>query len=215
MDKRLLAITKESFDALLAWLDTDREVAGRKYETIRAGLIRIFVSQGFSDADYLTDRAINIVTTKLPEIRDDYVGEPARYFYAVARNVAHEARRRKEIATDKIPESQSPAPVAKTSDRYDCLIDCLKKLSHEKRELILDYYLYEGRDKIEHHRQIARELGITDGALRTRAHHIRAGLEKCVLECVKNLDEKQKTTLSALLKRRQMSTTAIAKEQQP
>jgi DNA-directed RNA polymerase specialized sigma24 family protein len=213
MDKRLLAVTKESFDALLAWLDTDREVAGRKYETIRAGLIRILVSQGFSDADYLTDRTINIVIAKLPEIREDYVGEPARYFYAVARNVAHEARRRKEIATDNIPER--PTQVTNTSDRYDCLITCLKRLSHEKSELILDYYLYEGRDKIEHHRRMARELGITDGALRTRAHHIRAGLEKCVLDCARNLDEKQKTSWSALLKRRQMTTTAIGKEQQP
>lgn len=211
MNKRALVITQESFDALLAWLDTDREAAGRKYETIRAGLIRIFVSQGFSDAEYLTDRTINIVINKLPEIREDYVGEPARYFYAVARNVAHEARRRREIATDKIPER--PSQVTSTSDRYDCLIRCLKMLSHEKRELMLDYYLYEGRDKIEHHRRMARELGLTDGALRTRTHHIRANLEKCVLDCTKNLDEKQKTAWGALLKRRQRKT-AIGKEHQ-
>ncbi|HEX8846800.1 MAG TPA: hypothetical protein VF791_19310 [Pyrinomonadaceae bacterium] len=211
MDKRSLAITQESFDALLAWLDMDREAAGRKYETIRAALIRIFVSQGFSDAEYLTDRTINTVIVKLPEIREDYVGEQARYFYAVARNIAHEARRRKEIATDKIPER--PSQIATTSDRYNCLINCLKWLAHEKRELILDYYLYEGRDKVEHHRRMARELGITDGALRTRAYHIRANLEKCVLDCVKNLDEKQKTSWNALLKR-EPKATAISKENQ-
>lgn len=192
-------ISQEPFDTLLAWLDTEREAAGRKYEIIRAGLVRIFVSQGFSDAENLADLTINRVTNRLPDIRESYVGDPARYFHGVARNIAHEARRRKEIATDKIPER--PSQVTNTSDRYNCLLGCLKLLPREKSELILDYYLYEGRDKIEHRRRMAAELEITEGALRTRVHHIRAKLEKCVLDCTKNLNEKQKTIWSALLER--------------
>lgn len=186
-----LAITLESFEALLEWLDTNREAAGRKYELIRGGLIRIFISRGFNDAEDLADLTINRVVDRLPDIRADYVGEPARYFHGVARNVTREAGRRKEVATERPPERT--APIAKTSDRHDCLIKCLQLLPDGKRELILDYYLYDGRDKIEHHRRMAEELGVTEGALRTRAFHIRAALEVCVLECVQRVAGKRIT----------------------
>src|SRR5262245_42458771 len=122
------------FDSLLAWLDQDREAAGRKYETIRTSLIRIFMSNGFDDVEDLADVTINRVTDKLPEIIDTFEGEPANFFFGVARNVLHEARRRREIATDRIPEK--PSQITKTSDNYDCLISCLKVLPGDKRELI-------------------------------------------------------------------------------
>jgi DNA-directed RNA polymerase specialized sigma24 family protein len=198
--KRAPATAQESFDALLAWLDPAREVAGRKYETIRSGLIRIFISQGFSDPEDLADLTINRVIGRLPDIKDNYVGEPARYFHGVARNVTHEARRRKEIATDTIPETYTPLP--QTTDKYECLLKCLNVLSVAKRELILEYYLYRGRDKVEQHKRMAAELGISEGALRTRVHHIRAGLEQCVLHCVQDVTMKQKPAWKALLKKR-------------
>jgi DNA-directed RNA polymerase specialized sigma24 family protein len=207
-----LTDSQEPFDALLTWLDPDREIAGQKYAVIHAGLVRIFVSQGFSGAEDLADLTINRVVNKLPDIREGYVGEPARYFHGVARNIILEARRRKEIVTDNIPERLSQ--VTKTSDRYDYLLKCLDLLSSEKRELILDYYLYAGRDKIAHHRRMAEELSITEGALRTRAHHIRGALEKCVLQCIKNLVEKQKRPWKPLLKRRQIIDN-IHQEHQP
>jgi RNA polymerase sigma factor (sigma-70 family) len=184
-----LVITPEAFDIFLTWLDPNSEAAGQKYEIIRTGLLRIFISHGFSDAEDLTDQTINRVVARLPDIKDNYVGEKARYFHGVARNVIREARRRKEIATDAPPERLSQ--IANTSDEYECLLKCLKFLTQEKRELILDYHLYERRSKIEHHQQMAQELGITEGALRTRAHHIRATLEKCVLQCTKALGRKQ------------------------
>lgn len=194
-----MAIIKESFEALLEWLDQNREIAGRKYETIRTGLIRIFVSQGFSDAEDLADLTINRVSDRLPEIRDGYIGDPARYFHGVARNIIREARRRREVATEV-----SPVQLSRTinpSDEYECLLQCLKLLPPEKSELILDYYLYEGHDKIEHHKRMAEELGITEGALRTRAHHIRAALEKCVRQCTKNPAKKQISPARTLLRK--------------
>jgi RNA polymerase sigma factor (sigma-70 family) len=198
-----------SFDDLLDWLGPD---PGRQYEIIRAGLIRIFISKGFSDAEDLADETIDRVAKKVPEIREGYEGEKARYFHGVARNIIHEARRRKEIGTDKLPERSTP--LTHTSDKYDCLLGCLRLLPAQKRELILDYYLYEGKGKVECHRRMAEELGISVGALRTRAHHIRRDLEKCVLQCAKNLMSKQKTSLRALLKRRH-TMSAANKERQP
>jgi len=182
---------EESFESLLTWLDPNREIAGQKYEVIRAGLIRIFVSKGFSDAEDLADTVINRVMKKLPEIRDTYVGEPVRYFHGVARNIIRETLRRKEIATDTVPSFSEE--VESHSDEYDCLVKCLRFLAREKRELILDYHIYDGRDKVEQHRHMAEELGITEGALRGRAHHLRGSLEKCIRQCLEGMagNEKQ------------------------
>ena len=80
------------------------------------------------------------------------------------------------------------------SDEYDCLMKCLKFLQSEKRELIVDYYIYDGREKITHHRQMASELGITEGALRGRAHHLRVNLEKCIAECIERMRSNEKDT---------------------
>lgn len=182
-----------SFDDLLDWLGPD---PGQQYEIIRAGLIKIFISKGFDDAEDLADQTIDRVVKKLPEIREGYEGEKTRYFYGVARNVMHEARRRREVSTDNVPENPMRVPVR--SDEYECLLKCLELLPSEKRDLILDYYLYEGGDKVKHHQRMAEELGVTAGALRTRAHHTRRDLEKCVRECAGKLAGKQKAARGTL-----------------
>jgi DNA-directed RNA polymerase specialized sigma24 family protein len=193
-----LAISRESFEALLSWLDPDPDIAGQKYETIRAGLIRIFISQGFNDAEDLADLTINRVIVRLSDIRENYVGDPTSYFRGVARKIILEARRRKEIATNEVPERLSQ--VINTSDEYECLLKCLKFLSREKRELILDYHLYEGQDKIVQHRLQAQERGIKESALRVQAHRIRETLEKCVLDCAKKLHREINSTQASISK---------------
>jgi DNA-directed RNA polymerase specialized sigma24 family protein len=177
-----LTTPTEPFDELLDWLDSDRETAGKKYETIRAGLVRLFISHGLSDAEYYADETIDRVVKRLPEIRPTYVGEPASYFRGVARYVLLEAVRKKEVAVDFLPDSIIEPPRA--SDLAECLRECLGQLPREKRELILDYHVHEGQAKIELHTQMAAELSISKGALRTRAHHLRSSLEECVLKCV-------------------------------
>lgn len=154
---------------------------------IHESLIRIFVSKGFSDAEALADEVMDRVGNRLPEIRETYVGAPARYFHGVARNVILEAGRRREIPTDVFPVL--PHEINHESDEYECLLKCLKFLPNDKRELILDYYLYQGHEKIEHHRIMASELGITDGALRGRAFQLRSKLEKCISNCILAVDK--------------------------
>jgi DNA-directed RNA polymerase specialized sigma24 family protein len=177
--KRERAITQESFDALLAWLDEDREVAGQKYETIRKRLIKIFINRGCSDAEDLADLTISRVVVRLPEVSGGYVGEKISYFCGVARLVYLESTRRKEIATDSFPPPRTTRPDA----ARECLRECLDRLPSEQRELVLEYYLYEKQAKIDHRKRLTEELGITANALRLRAHHIRVGLEECVREC--------------------------------
>lgn len=175
-----MSITQEQFDSLLSWLSNDREFAGRKYETIRAGLVRIFVSKGFNDAEDLADATIDRVITRLPDIRDTYEGEPTRYFHGVARNVIRETGRRKELTVEVPAVWVDPRP---TTQEHECLEQCLQSLPRQKRDLILDYLLYEGHQKVEHHKQMAAELGITEGALRGRVHQVRIRVEDCVRQC--------------------------------
>jgi DNA-directed RNA polymerase specialized sigma24 family protein len=172
---------KEPFEALLEWLDPVREKAGQRYEVIRAGLIRMFVSNGLSDAEHYADVAIDRVIKRLPEIRATYVGDPTKYFHGVGRNVIREGKRQKEIATDLLPKKLPPP---QQSDTSECLSKCLELLTPDKRAFILDYHLFKGQEKVKHHREMADELSISEGALRTRAHHLRVNLEKCVLQCV-------------------------------
>jgi len=143
------------------------------------------VSKGFSDAEDLADETINRVMKRLPEIQDTYVGEPARYFHGVSRYIIREMMRRKEVAVEEVPGFSTEAEVH--SDEYDCLLKCLRFLPSDRRELILDYYIYDGRDKIAQHRRMASELGITEGALRGRAHQVRGNLEKCIQQCIERM----------------------------
>lgn len=148
------------------------------------------MSKGFSDAEDLADETINRVMKKLPEIRDTYVGDQVKYFHGVGRFIILEMRRRKEIAVDEVPVVSVDPDVH--SNEYDCLVKCLRFLTAEKRDLILDYYIYDGRDKIAQHRRMATQLGITEGALRGRAHHVRGTLEKCIQQCIELLKANEK-----------------------
>jgi DNA-directed RNA polymerase specialized sigma24 family protein len=180
-----LATTQESFEALLSWLDpTGRDAAGRAYETIRAGLISTLISRGFSNAEDLADETINRVTNRLSDIQDAYEGAPAKYFYGVLRNLIKEQRSVKEVVVDELPIL--PIKEEKTSQAYDCLVRCLELMPSEKSELVLEYYTYGGRAKIESRIKLADEMGISENALRIRVYYIRQKLEKCVSECMSN-----------------------------
>ena len=152
----------------------------------------MFVSKGISDAGHSADETMDRVMRRLPEIRASYVGDPVKYFHGVARNLIRESMRGKEVPTEVVPECLTKQP--EVSETSECLSKCLKELPRDKRELILDYHLYQGKAKIEHHRQMAGELAISEGALRTRAHHLRVTLEKCVLECIDHYGKNESRT---------------------
>lgn len=178
-----MIITEDSFNALLEWLDPNRDEAALRFERIRGGLVRMFVSKGLMDAEFYADETVDRVIKRLPEIRATYTDKPVKYFHGVARNILREAARRKEIPTDILPECLPRGGVA-DSELSSCLRKCLKALPKDKHDLIYDYHVYDGHEKIDSHRDMADELSITIGALRTRAHHVRAALEACVRKCM-------------------------------
>lgn len=173
-------MSEETFEALLDWLDSDREQAAIKYEEIRSKLIKYFSSTTHADAEALTDETINRVARRLNDVKDQVYGERVRYFYGVARKVLLEYLRRKHPQQ----ESGSAADSARIELEYGCLEECIAKLSPENRELVMRYYDADGRERIEQRKLLADELGIAPNALRIRAFRIRAELEKCLKECV-------------------------------
>lgn len=178
--KKEWVLTKEAFDALLAWLDPNREAAAQKYETIRCRLIKIFACRGCPEAEDLADETINRVISKLPEIQPTFTGDPARYFFGVGNKVHLEYLRRKPVPT--LPEVKTGSDESELE--YECLDRCVAKLSAENRKLVLSYYSEEKHAKIERRKLLAVELGIAANALRIRAHRIRASLQKCVKQCL-------------------------------
>jgi DNA-directed RNA polymerase specialized sigma24 family protein len=180
MMKKNWVLTKEAFDALLAWLDPNREVAGQKYEDIRRRLVKIFSCRGCAEPEDLADETINRVTGKLPSVETDFVGDPSRYFYGVANKVHLEYRRRKPA-----PETPPPASYDEGIEKeFECLERCMQKLTEENRKLVIEYYQDERQAKIDHRKALAERLGIAINALRIRAFRIRASLQECVTNCL-------------------------------
>ena len=54
------------------------------------------------------------------------------------------------------------------------------------RELIVEYYRKEGRQKIDHRVAMAERLGIPLNALRSRAQRVRDKLERCIMRRLKD-----------------------------
>ena len=173
-------LSQEAFDALLDWLDSDREQAALKYEKIRRSLIKIFTGRGCVEPEDLADETINRVTSKLKEIGKEFSGDRARYFFGVANKVHLEHLRK------KIPQAMPPP--AADSDRieleYNCLERCIERLTKNSRDLLLRYHGAEGRGETEHRRALAEELGIAPNALRIRAYRIRMALKECLEKCI-------------------------------
>jgi len=178
------AVTEESFDVLLCWLDDNRELAGQKYEKIRRRLIRIFMGRGCFEAEELADETFNRVTRKLPQLIDGYVGEPILYFLNVAEKIYLEwLRKQKKINGLRVKETDNQEEI-EIEIEYDCLENCLSTLHTSQYRLVVEYYGEEGFAKIENRRQIAESFGISSNALRAKAFRIRSRLKECVRKCV-------------------------------
>jgi DNA-directed RNA polymerase specialized sigma24 family protein len=182
-------IMKEPFDELLAWLDHDRDRAGEKYESIRRSLIKIFSWAGCSDVEGMTDETIDRVAARVQELRESYEGEPALYFYGVARMLIKESWRsgRMLVPLDEARDFEATPHADEEEDfgrEYDCLEHCMERLSPADRELVVAYYMKEKQAKIDHRKELARRRGMLTNALRVKVHRLRDVLERCIERCV-------------------------------
>lgn len=180
-----VGLTQEIFEQLLAWLDEDRDQAGKKYEEIRYQLINLFIARGCHISEELADKTIDRVARKVKDIAGTYVGNPALYFYGVAKIIYLEYVRRKPILRPNLPSQ----PETDSERRYECLQRCIEKLPSVNRELILSYYR-EGQTNEVERRKLAAGMGLELNALWARVHRIKEKLRRCVIECLKNEEAK-------------------------
>jgi RNA polymerase sigma factor (sigma-70 family) len=188
--KERWVLTKEEFDTLLSWLGSDIERAGNKYEEIRQSLIKIFTWRGCNEAEDLADETINRVAKKLRDIVNSYTGDPALYFYGVAKNLLREQRRRTHLHPPITASSIPAAPIQSAGDTaedpelpYKCMNDCIEQLNPKDRELFLRYYSGEKRPK-NYRKELASQVGMTANALRVKIKRIRTQLQKCIKACL-------------------------------
>ena len=170
--------TQDNFEKLLRWLDPDRNKAGDKYEKIRLRLIRIFACRGCCEAEDLADESINVVASKSDWLTENYVGDPALYFYAVAKKI-HLGYLKKKSRPDPPPSPPSPEPT-EIDQVCSYLDDCLDELPSLDRDLILRYHQGEKQEKIKNRKKLAEEMQISRNALRIKVCHLHSRLKDCV-----------------------------------
>jgi DNA-directed RNA polymerase specialized sigma24 family protein len=81
---------------------------------------------------------------------------------------------------------QVAADSEESEARIDCLRDCLKNLSDDNRELIIQYYQGEKGAKIENRKRLTERFRIPVNTLRMRALRLRDKLQVCMEDCLKN-----------------------------
>ena len=177
------SLSQDSFDELLAWLNPDRDKAGKIYEDIRQRLIKIFTYRGSPIAEDLADETINRVAKKVHEIRSTYVGDPSLYFHGVARYVYLEYVKKRPDPLPPVLVSE-PEESQDSELEYTCLERCISHLTPNNRELVLEYFQDEKRARIDRRKELTERLDISLNALRIRAHRVCASLKKCMRECL-------------------------------
>lgn len=186
----------QGYEQLLALLDHDNLVAGRRLEALRQKLRRLFAWRGANDPEDLADETLDRVARQLARGVEIEAEDPYRYACGVAFRVFKESLRRRERWNRARGELESHpgahavvGPVAQSADdaRLGCLEGCLDGLGGGKRELILDYYQGERSAKILARRELAEKLDIKPTTLRLRALRIREKLEVCVLHCLRGV----------------------------
>jgi hypothetical protein len=165
--------TNEAFEKLLRWLDPDRDKAGEKYEKIRVRLIRVFACRGGCESEDLADETINVVLTKVDWLLANYVGDPALYFYGVAKRIHS-----KQKPLPNLPPPDPNPPEIEQACTY--LDDCLDTLHSSDRDVVLRYHQGEKQEKIQNRKKLAEELKISRNALRIKVCHIHSRLRECV-----------------------------------
>jgi DNA-directed RNA polymerase specialized sigma24 family protein len=190
-------MNSEELEALLRFLDSDRDQAAGHYETVRTRLTRFFHWKGCLEAEELVDDVFDRVARRLARGVEIHSADHARFFQGVARLVFYEygrkqAKRPLLLDTGKHPVIRPAEP----DWSRQALLSCLEELRPQDQALILEYYDLEsvvrpedGATVLEQsaegargsrRRRLAERYGLNVNSLRIRVHRIRSRLEGCV-----------------------------------
>jgi DNA-directed RNA polymerase specialized sigma24 family protein len=187
LNRKELELTPQAFAKLLARLAPSSEAAGERYEQLRRQLIKFFEWRGSHFPDQLADETLNRLARKLDQ-GEEIEKDVTAFTFGIARFVFLEALKSpdtRRAALDDFTGLPGPTGFQDDDDLWViCLRECLRGVSDENRDLIIEYYQDERRVKIDNRRELAAGLGISLNALFSRAKRTRDKLERCVTSCV-------------------------------
>lgn len=179
------------FEAVLMWLDPDRDRAAESRVLIHRRLTSYFERNHCPDAEELADQTFDRVGKLLLEGKSVPSQNQEAYLRRVGFHILQEYRR-KHRAIDPLPdnfEQRDPDTLpGDTSERlkkerlHKCLDECLKDLETESRIMLLEYYSEDKTLKIDIRDRMATRLGIASGVLRNRIWRLRNNLHDCIAE---------------------------------
>ena len=161
------SLGSDAFDSFLSRLDSDRDLAGKKYTALHRKLELYFaVRRCEPDSATLADTTLNRVAT-------NFLNDPAlasadaqAYALGVARFVVLEYW--KKASTVELKQ-EPPAIVPEADDQEEInqqLRRCLQELPEADRQLAVRYYPFETRQKVNIRRSAAQDADKSQGALR-------------------------------------------------
>ncbi len=159
---------------LLAILDSDPGRAEEKYRELYQKLIRYFEWSRQTDPEDLAQETLKRGFDRLQEGQKITVGEPAGYFFGIARNLLRERghfRKMEELDDHQQLSRGQPLFLGlDTSEQLIFLKECLRKLPRDDFNLLSAYL--EGEAEAW-----GKKAGVSPGTVRMRIHRIRKRLE--------------------------------------
>lgn len=179
-------MSRESLERLLEILHPDPDRAALRYKRVRRRLERLFEWRGARFPEDLADETLTRVARKLDQGLEIHADDPYPYFCGVAHRLFKELLREERQERRFRDPASWPAPTevggedTADDERATSLQECLDRLTPEMRDLILEYYEGDGRERIQNRQAMATRMGVPMNALRIRAHRIRMRIERCV-----------------------------------
>lgn len=177
-------VSKSALDFLLAKLDADREQAGEKYLALLDELANYLRVKNCFDSRLAAEDALDRVARKIAGGED--VLNIRAYAFRVAKFVLLENLRK--VRPAEFPEdyeNRFAAPESQSDFRLECLEECLKTLDALDREIIVNWYQGEGKEKATLKTALGAKLNLSMTAMKLRAMRARQRLEKCINDCVR------------------------------
>jgi len=174
-------VQSADFQALLFALHAEESKAAEEYRRLHERLVRLFTLNRVADPHALADEAMDRLARRISEL-GDRIESPSAFLSGIARHLLQEEERRRTRERQMANEWTSQRVVQSATDEefMESVDECLTRMKSDQQELLRDYYRETGREKIEHHRQLAAERGLTLNALRNRLMRARRELDDCV-----------------------------------
>ena len=183
-----------SLSALLNLLGDGPESSGAAYGNLHQRLTRYFRINACADPEQLADEVLNRLA-KIAESDPASIASPTALALGIARHVLQENVRAELREVEAGRNWQISRKIADPDEEIvlQAIDVCLADMPAAKSHLLRAYYESTGKQKIEHHRQLAEHLGISINTLRNRLMRARRELDACVRKQLSDVSSKKRT----------------------